>query len=41
MAFLTEKLIHTINISFNFAFDSFFEEDHLLNLDILGVYPKR
>ena len=41
MAFLTQKLIHTINIWFNFAFDSVFEEDHLLNLDILGVYPKR
>ena len=37
MAFLTQKLIWTINIWFNFVFGSFFEQDHLLNLFILGV----
>ena len=26
---------------FDFAFDWFFEQDHLLNLFILGVYAKR
>ena len=26
---------------FNFVFGSFFEQDHLLNLFILGVYAKR
>ena len=26
---------------FNFLFGSFFEQDHLLNLFILGVYAKR
>ena len=31
----------TINIRFNFVFGSFFEQDHLLNLIILGVYTKR
>ena len=35
------KLIYTINILFNFVFDSFFEQDHLLNFFILGVYGKR
>ena len=32
MAFLAQKLIYTINIWFNFASGSFFEQDHLLNL---------
>ena len=41
MAFLAQKLICTINIRFNFVFGSFFEQDHLLNLIILGVYAKR
>ena len=41
MAFLAEKLIYTINIWFNFVCGSFFEQDHLLNLIILGVYAKR
>ena len=41
MAFLTQKLIYTINIWFNFVFGSFFEQDHLLNLFISGVYAKR
>ena len=26
---------------FNFVFGSFFEQDHLLNLFILGIYAKR
>ena len=38
---LSQKLSHTINIWFNFKFGSFFEQDHLLNLIILGVYAKR
>ena len=41
MAFLAQKLVYTINIWFNFVFGSFFEQDHLLNLFILGVYAKR
>ena len=40
-AFLVQKLIYTINIWFNFVFGSFFEQDHLLNLFISGVYAKR
>ena len=40
MGFLMQKLIYTINIWFNFVFDSFFEQD-LLNLFILGVYAER
>ena len=40
-AFLAQKLIYTINIWFNFTFGSFFEQDHLFNLFILGVYVKR
>ena len=39
-AFLAQKLISTINILFNFVFGSFFEQDHLLNLTILGIYAK-
>ena len=35
MTFLAQKLIYTIYIWFNFAFGSFYEQDHL------GVYPKR
>ena len=41
LAFLAQKLIYTINIWFNFAFGSFFEQNHLLNLFILRVYAKR
>ena len=41
IAFLAQKLIYTINISFIFAFGSFFEHDYLLNLIIVGVYAKR
>ena len=41
LAFLTQKLIYTVNISFNFVFGSFFQQDHLLNLFISGVYAKR
>ena len=41
MAFLAQKLIFTINIWFNFVVGSFFEQDHLLNLFILGVSAKR
>ena len=33
-----QKLIYTIHIWFNFAFGSFFEQDHLLNLIIFVVY---
>ena len=40
MAFLVQKLIYTINIWFNFVFGSFFEQDHLLNLFISGIYAK-
>ena len=40
MASLAQKLIYTINIQFNFVFGSFFEQDRLLNLIILGVYAK-
>ena len=40
MAFLTQRLINTINVWFNFVFGSFFEQDHLWNLIILGVYGK-
>ena len=29
MFFLTQKLIYTINIWFNFVFGSFFEQDHI------------
>ena len=41
MVFLTRKLIHTVNVRFNFVFGSFLEQDHLLNLFISGVYAKR
>ena len=41
MAFLAQKLIYTINIWFNFVSGLFFEQDHLLNLFISGVYAKR
>ena len=41
MAFLTRKLIHTVNVRFNFVFGSFLEQDHLLNLFISGFYAKR
>ena len=36
MAFLAQKLTYTINIWFNFVFDSFFEQDHLLPLFRMG-----
>ena len=38
---LAQKLIYTINIRFNFLPGSFSEQDHLLNLIILGVYAIR
>ena len=41
IAFLAQKLIYTINIWLNFVSASFFEQDHLLNLFISGVYVKR
>ena len=41
MAFLMQKLIYTINMWLNLVFGSFFEQDHLLNLFISGVYAKR
>ena len=37
MAFLSQKLICTINIWFNFVPGLFFEQDHLSNLIILGT----
>ena len=37
MEFLAQKLICTINIWFNFVPGSFFEQDHLSNLIILGT----
>ena len=40
-AFLAQKLIYTINVSFNFVFGSFFEQGQLLNLFVLEVYAKR
>ena len=40
MAFLMQKLIYTINIWFNVVLGSFFKQDHLLNLIILGGYAK-
>ena len=41
MAFLAQKLIHIINIWFNFVPGSFFGQYHPSNLIILGVYAKR
>ena len=41
MAFLVQKLIYIINTRFNFVSGSFFEQDHVLNLFISGVYAKR
>ena len=41
MAFLAQKLIYTINIRSDFVFSLLFEQDHLLNLIVLGVYVKR
>ena len=41
MEFLPQKLIYTIIMLFNFVFGLLFEQDHLLNLIILGVYAKR
>ena len=38
MAFLAQKLIYTINMWFYFLSGSFFEQDHLINLTILGTY---
>ena len=40
IAFLEQKQIYTINIWFNFVPGVFFEQDHLLNLIIFGVYAK-
>ena len=39
--FLAQKLIYAINKWLNFAPGSVFEEDHLLNLFILGIYAIR
>ena len=39
--FSHKKLIYTINIWFNLVFGSFFEQDHLVTVFILGVYAKR
>ena len=33
--------LHNKYMIINFVFDSLFEQDHLLNLFILGVYAKR
>ena len=41
MAFLVQQLISKINVWFNIVLGSFFEQDHLLNVFILGVYAKR
>ena len=41
IAFLAQKLIYTINIWFNFVPGTFFAQDDLLKLIILGVYVKR
>ena len=41
MAFLAQKLIYAINVWFNFVLGSFFKQDHLLKLIMLGVYRKR
>ena len=41
MAFLAQKLIHTITIIFNSVLGSFFEQNDLSNLTIFGVYSKR
>ena len=41
VSFLSQKRIYTINIWFIFVFGSLFEQDHLLNLFISGVYAKR
>ena len=39
--FSRKILIYTINIWVNFVFGSYFEQDHLLNVFISGVYVKR
>ena len=41
LAFLAQKRIYTIKIRFKFVFGSFFEQDHLLNLFVSGVYAKK
>ena len=41
IAFLTQGLIYTLNIWFNFVFGSIFEQDRLSDLIILGVYAKK
>ena len=41
LAFLAQNLIYAVNIWFKFMFGSFFQQDHLLNLFISGVYAKR
>ena len=40
MAFLTQKLIYTINILFALVFGSFFEQDHLLTKLFLEFMQK-
>ena len=37
MVLLLQKLIYSLNESFDFVSGLFFEQDHLLNLIILGV----
>ena len=41
LTFLAKKLIYTTNIEFKFVFGSFYEQEHLLNIFILGVCAKR
>ena len=41
MVFFMQRLAYTMNVWFKFMFGSFFEQNNLLNLIILGVYGKR
>ena len=41
MAFLVQNLICTINIWLTLCLAHFFEQDHLINIFISGVYAKR
>ena len=41
MAFLAQKLMYTINTYLTLRLAHFFEQDHLLNLSIFGIYAKR
>ena len=40
MVFLTQTSIYTI-LRFNFVFGSVLEQDHQLNVILLGVYTKK